>query len=515
MPVSGEFTIDFVPAKEGDYSVKVVATPALLALPVIGVPPVLGESDVMKVAVGKEVPAAFRFSTVNIDGNAIPLSNKDADSGLLLEKTTADFLDIITAFEWTGPQKDIVISIKAGYKDWTGGFSPKTDAFTKAITLPESPETPYSGEVEVIKIPLTDCGGLTDGAVEIVAKIPGEPDYISHIWNVYATKIAEKADIKDFDFVLTKGSYKMGAQVPFTAPYDYKGIAQDGQLTIEIGTGIYPSFNPVYTYPPFPVEFKAAADWEARGLEGNIILPNGLEPGQTYSVRAKLETLTIETQETDTDWSAFDIVPPTELEPPTGETLPAQNITHNSATVFGRLIDTSFWSNVDVYFEWGETIAYGLRSDKYRMYEGEEGQNFYAEITGLKASTVYHFRAVVEAVGLRSEEVGPGYGADVTFTTALPVTPGFTMRVINPPVGANYWRAGCVLGGIYPYMPHSQLLTYTWEWGKAVPGFTMRFFVLTSTEEYGPYLQYNEFDFLLEDSKNYVWDATAREMREE
>ncbi|MBA7701128.1 hypothetical protein ES703_109859 [subsurface metagenome] len=39
------------------------------------------------------------------------------------------------------------------------------------------------------RVPLTACGDLTDGAVEIVAKLPDMPDYISHIWNVYTTKV--------------------------------------------------------------------------------------------------------------------------------------------------------------------------------------------------------------------------------------------------------------------------------------------------------------------------------------
>ena len=38
-----------------------------------------------------------------------------------------------------------------------------------------------------INIPLTACGGLEDGAIEVVLKISGVPDYISQIWNVYTT----------------------------------------------------------------------------------------------------------------------------------------------------------------------------------------------------------------------------------------------------------------------------------------------------------------------------------------
>lgn len=53
MPVTGTFSIEWTPAKEGEYELRVVATPAPLALPVIGVPPITGQSDVMKVSVKK------------------------------------------------------------------------------------------------------------------------------------------------------------------------------------------------------------------------------------------------------------------------------------------------------------------------------------------------------------------------------------------------------------------------------------------------------------------------------
>lgn len=48
MPVTGKFTIDWKPKKTGIYDVTVVATPAPLSLPVIGVPPITGKSDIMK-----------------------------------------------------------------------------------------------------------------------------------------------------------------------------------------------------------------------------------------------------------------------------------------------------------------------------------------------------------------------------------------------------------------------------------------------------------------------------------
>ncbi len=477
VPGTGDFSIEFNPEKEGEYKVSIVATPAPLALPVVGVFPILAESDAMEVAVGEKPPAVFRFSGVNIDGNSVPLTNHDTDSGLLIQKTTADSLEIVPAFEWVGPKKSATISIKAGYRDWAGNFTPKTDAYTRTVELPESPDVPYSGTVEEpiiipltacsdvgdgaieivaklpgmadyitqiwnvyatkppvvafrfaaitidgnevpltnhdadsglllekttadhldvtpvfewqgprktakisikagykdwmgafspktgaytrtielpesletmypgqltspITVPLTAAGGLTDGAIEVVLKIADMPDYITHIWNVYATGAPpEEADIKDFDFKLTKGTYDIGARVLFTAPYDYKGIAQDGQLTISLGTGVAPSFLTKHTFSPVSVKFEEATDWETRGLEGSIVLPAILEPGQMYSVRAKLETLEKKTQETDTDWSVFDIK---EVAPPTSDIGPLDRFAVDKGTY--DLGDTVPWS---------------------------------------------------------------------------------------------------------------------------------------------------------------------------
>jgi len=188
-PITGDFSIDFKPEKEGDYEVTPVATPAPLSLPAVGLFPILAKGDVMKVSVGQKPPAVFRFAGVSIDGNKVPLGNHDADSGLLIQKKTTDTLEIIPSYEWVGASKTATISIKAGYKDYLGNFTPKTEAYTQTIELPESPDTPYSGVVaEPIRVPLTACGDLSDGAIEVVAKLPGMSDYISQIWNVYATK---------------------------------------------------------------------------------------------------------------------------------------------------------------------------------------------------------------------------------------------------------------------------------------------------------------------------------------
>jgi len=694
MPISGEFTIDFKPEKEGDYEVTVLATPAPLSLPVFGVFPVTGKSDVMKIAVGEKPPAVFRFSGIKIDEHDIPLTNHDADSGLLLEKTTADYLDITPAFEWTGPSKTVTISIKAGYRDWLGAFSPKTGAYTRPLTLPESPTVPYSGELEEpIRVPLTAAGGLTDGAIEVVLKIAGEPDYISHIWNVYATEappeeldfdltkpsvsetpvdpgtpititcpvtsvcteeqtatakvkiyegsiypghgaliatktspafsiapgqtyevivhhttiagsidrrdveveiyvdtqlakesewddvfyvggppeevvdfdltrptvtpaeiragdpititcpvtsacteeqtatakvkiyegsiypghgslIATKtspsftiapgqtyevivhhtailgtinrrdveveiyvagklikedewddvyyiiippvpptADIRNLDFQAAEGTYEIGDRVSYSAPYEYKGKAQGGWLTIYLGTGVYPSFFIKYTYPRRAVSFSEAMDWTPSQLSGSFILPTTLVPGQTYNVRAKLETADGK-QETDTDWGVIIIreeVPPP---PPKadirnldfvatsgtydiGDRVPFTcNYEYKGKAQPGQLV-LSLGTGVYPYFSavvnyYPMDVSFSEAMDwTSRSFSGT-----FLLTEALEPGRLYSTRAKLQTLEDRTQETDTDWGV-ITIREVEP-PPGYTLIVWSLPLGAGW-----------------------------------------------------------------------------
>jgi len=59
LPISGEFTIDWKPEKLGSYEISIIATPAPLSLPMIGVQPVVGKSDIMKIDIGEELPGNY------------------------------------------------------------------------------------------------------------------------------------------------------------------------------------------------------------------------------------------------------------------------------------------------------------------------------------------------------------------------------------------------------------------------------------------------------------------------
>lgn len=67
IPITGDFKIDWTPDKAGIYEVTVVATPAPLSLPIIGVPPITGQSDMMKVTVEKLVADVSGFKIISYE----------------------------------------------------------------------------------------------------------------------------------------------------------------------------------------------------------------------------------------------------------------------------------------------------------------------------------------------------------------------------------------------------------------------------------------------------------------
>lgn len=116
-----------------------------------------------------------------------------------------------------------------------------------------------------------------------------------------------KADIRNLDFVATKGTYDIGDRVPFTATYEYKGKAQSGQIAISLGTGVYPTFSTVVNYSPMAVSFAEAMDWTPMSFSGTFLLTTQLKAGQMYNTRAKLQTVEDPTQIIDTDWGVLTI----------------------------------------------------------------------------------------------------------------------------------------------------------------------------------------------------------------
>jgi len=305
----GDFDIEWIPDGTGHYEITVVTTPAPISLPMVGVFPITGKSASFKVEVGEQPPEELRIKNFKITrygkGGGIPVyppSRLDLEIG--------DTCRVYLEFEHLGPS----ISGKFHAAIWKKGIFDIHDEILNAEKYFSVPEV-YEWQVYKDSIDIFVGKGEPDVSYGLYAKIMGvsggdvfTPYYSGVISIAGAPTEPPAADIRNFDFMITKGTYQEGDTVPFTGPYEYKGPAQPGQLTISLGTGVYPSFYTKHTYPPSAVGFAASDGWSFNQLSGSIVIPPGLEPGQTYSVRARLEGLTEKTQEIDTDWSAFDLL---------------------------------------------------------------------------------------------------------------------------------------------------------------------------------------------------------------
>ncbi|HUV56171.1 MAG TPA: hypothetical protein VMV84_02955 [Dehalococcoidales bacterium] len=184
----------------------------------------------------------------------------------------------------------------------------------KTLIVPSSVDwEPLEGYIDVIITSAISPGSEYGLYVKIMGITGGDifTEYLENVITIIGLPPA--SDIADWDFIAVGGTYGLGATVPFTANFKYKGMAQGGRLIISLGTGIYPTFNVLHTYSPVTVQFQEAADWATGQLNGTFVLPATLVPGQTYSVRARLET-NDGSQEIDTDWGVFTIAEEVELE---------------------------------------------------------------------------------------------------------------------------------------------------------------------------------------------------------
>jgi tetratricopeptide (TPR) repeat protein len=150
--------------------------------------------------------------------------------------------------------------------------------------------------------------------------------------------------------------------------------------------------------------------------------------------------------------------------PPVVITDQATYIASFSATLNGTVDPNGLTTNV--YFQYGTTISYGLTT-AIQSRTGNTYQNVAATISGLTASTTYHFRIVA------TNSAGTSYGADRTFTT-LSAT-GSPVVITNP--ATHVTRSSATLNGsVDPHglrtNVHFQYGTTT-SYGHTTPNRTM------------------------------------------
>jgi hypothetical protein len=91
-------------------------------------------------------------------------------------------------------------------------------------------------------------------------------------------------------------------------------------------------------------------------------------------------------------------------------TLPATNITTNSATLNGQLLDMVGAASYSTYFDYGLSTSYGMATPIFTI---SAPGLISANASGLSPNTTYHFRAVAVSSNITL------YGGDLTFATTL------------------------------------------------------------------------------------------------
>jgi predicted outer membrane repeat protein len=139
--------------------------------------------------------------------------------------------------------------------------------------------------------------------------------------------------------------------------------------------------------------------------------------------------------------------------PPVATTNPATNVASLSATLNGS-VDPHGLSTT-VHFEYGTTTSYGSTTPS-QSKTGNTYESVSANVSGLTASTTYHFRIVATNSG------GTTYGSDKTFTTLSPTGP--PVVATNP--ATNVASFSATLNGLVD--PHGLSTTVYFQYGTTI-----------------------------------------------
>jgi hypothetical protein len=136
---------------------------------------------------------------------------------------------------------------------------------------------------------------------------------------------------------------------------------------------------------------------------------------------------------------------------PVATTGGASSVTTSGATVNGTVNPQG--SDTTYYFEYGTDTSYGTTTTSGSAGAGTTTQSVSADLTGLTASTTYHYRLVA------TNASGTAYGSDATFTTLAGAAP----PVVTTGGSSSVTSAGATVNGTVN--PQASDTSYYFEYG--------------------------------------------------
>jgi hypothetical protein len=168
---------------------------------------------------------------------------------------------------------------------------------------------------------------------------------------------------------------------------------------------------------------------------------SSMAPGTTYHFRIIAMSKSGTSVGSDESFATTGVAP-APSPAPGAATGPASNVGQGGATVTGTV--TPSGQSTSYYFEYGTTPNYGLETFPTDAGSGVTSQSVSTNLTGLVASTTYHYRLVAVNNG------GTTLGGDQSFTTTAEGTPSHVafmgrMGFVSPG-GVIGVEAGCFGG---------------------------------------------------------------------
>jgi hypothetical protein len=297
------------------------------------------------------------------------------------------------------------------------GVANAKNSFT-TITFEYGLTTSYGSTITAAQSPLTG-NSSTNVSADVSGLTPGK----TYHFKVKAVSAGGTADGGDMTFTMfqapTVSTTAATLVANTTATVNGNVNANNYSTVVTFEYGLTNTYGSTASAVPSPVTGTVST-----AVSANL---TGLTEGQLYHFRVKAVSSGGTVYGDDLTF--------TTLQQPTPTTGSASAVLFSTATLYGTVNANN--SSTTVTFEYGTTISYGTSiASTPGTVSGSTPSGVSADLTGLTAGTLYHFRVKAVSVG------GTVYGNDNTFTTNTPPT---IASVTASPVGTTTATLNCTV----------------------------------------------------------------------